>query len=439
MWAYNSVFYQIYPIGFCGAPTCNDGECVPRIRKLMEWSDYFKELGFDSILLNPIFESDNHGYDTRDFKNIDCRLGTNKDFADVCKDLHEHKVKIVLDGVFNHVGRGFWAFKDVQEKKWDSPYKDWFHINFDGNSQYNDGFWYEGWEGHFELVKLNLQNPAVVDYLLDCVKFWVDTFDIDGLRLDVAYSLDHNFMRRLRSFTQELKPGFALIGEVLFGDYNLIVNDEMLHSCTNYECYKGIFSSFNSMNMFEIAHSLHRQYGADQWCIYRGKHLMSFVDNHDVTRLASILTNKNHIPLAYGLLFGMPGIPCLYYGSEWGEEGVKAPDNDYALRPCFEKPEPNELTELIKQLIAIRQSSDALCNGSYRNVVLTNHQLVFERMSDKEKILVAINASGDAFTANHGDLNGHMTELLSDKEICLTGQLEMEPYSIQYLRINECK
>lgn len=437
MWAYNSVFYQIYPIGFCGAPTCNDGECVPRIRKLMEWSDYFKELGIDSILLNPIFESDNHGYDTRDFKNIDCRLGTNKDFADVCKDLHEYKVKIVLDGVFNHVGRGFWAFKDVQEKKWDSPYKDWFHISFDGNSQYNDGFWYEGWEGHFELVKLNLQNPAVVDYLLDCVKFWVDTFDIDGLRLDVAYSLDHNFMRRLRSFTQELKPGFALIGEVLFGDYNLIVNDEMLHSCTNYECYKGIFSSFNSMNMFEIAHSLHRQYGADQWCIYRGKHLMSFVDNHDVTRLASILTNKNHIPLAYGLLFGMPGIPCLYYGSEWGEEGVKAPDNDYALRPCFEKPEPNELTELIKQLIAIRQSSDALCNGSYRNVVLTNHQLVFERMSDKEKILVAINASGDAFTANHGDLNGHMTELLSDKEICLTGQLEMEPYSIQYLRINE--
>ena len=437
MWAYNSVFYQIYPIGFCGAPTCNDGECVPRIRKLMEWSDYFKELGIDSILLNPIFESDNHGYDTRDFKNIDCRLGTNKDFADVCKDLHEHKVKIVLDGVFNHVGRGFWAFKDVQEKKWDSPYKDWFHINFDGNSQYNDGFWYEGWEGHFELVKLNLQNPAVVDYLLDCVKFWVDTFDIDGLRLDVAYSLDHNFMRRLRSFTQELKPGFALIGEVLFGDYNLIVNDEMLHSCTNYECYKGIFSSFNSINMFEIAHSLHRQYGADQWCIYRGMHLMSFVDNHDVTRLASILTNKNHIPLAYGLLFGMPGIPCLYYGSEWGEEGVKAPDNDYALRPCYEKPEPNELTELIKQLIAIRQSSDALCNGSYRNVVLTNHQLVFERMSDKEKILVAINASGDAFTANHGDLNGHMTELLSDKEICLTGQLEMEPYSIQYLRINE--
>ena len=162
MWAYNSIFYQIYPIGFCGAPVHNDGECVPRIRKIMEWSEYLEKLGVDSILLNPIFESDNHGYDTRDFKTIDCRLGTNEDFADVCQDLHNHNVKIVLDGVFNHVGRGFWAFKDVCEKKWDSPYKDWFHINFDGNSCYNDGFWYEGWEGHFELVKLNLQNPAVI-------------------------------------------------------------------------------------------------------------------------------------------------------------------------------------------------------------------------------------------------------------------------------------
>ena len=345
MWAYEGIFYQIYPIGFCGAPTANDGKTVSRILKLKDWSSYLESLGISSILLNPIFESDNHGYDTRDYKKIDCRLGTNEDFEEVCKDLHAHNVKIVLDGVFNHVGRGFWAFKDVQEKKWDSPYKDWFCINFDGNSCYNDGFWYEGWEGHFELVKLNLANSAVVDYLLECVKGWIDEFDIDGLRLDVAYCLDRNFMKRLRSFCQELKPDFALIGEVLFGDYNQIVNDEMLHSCTNYECYKGIYSSFNSMNMFEIAHSLNRQYGPEQWCIYRGKHLMSFVDNHDVTRIASILTNKNHLPLTYGLLLGMPGVPCIYYGSEWGEEGVKAPNNDYALRPCFEEPKPNELTE----------------------------------------------------------------------------------------------
>ena len=434
MWAYEGIFYQIYPIGFCGAPTANDGKTVSRILKLKDWSSYLESLGISSILLNPIFESDNHGYDTRDYKKIDCRLGTNEDFAEVCKDLHAHNVKIVLDGVFNHVGRGFWAFKDVLEKKWDSSYKDWFCINFDGNSCYNDGFWYEGWEGHFELVKLNLANPAVVDYLLECVKGWIDEFDIDGLRLDVAYCLDRNFMKRLRSFCQELKPDFALIGEVLFGDYNQIVNDEMLHSCTNYECYKGIYSSFNSMNMFEIAHSLNRQYGPEQWCIYRGKHLMSFVDNHDVTRIASILTNKNHLPLTYGLLLGMPGVPCIYYGSEWGEEGVKAPNNDYALRPCFEEPKPNELTEEIKKMIHVRTGSNALCHGSYRNVVLTNHQLIFERRTDDERMLVAINASDAPFTAHNGELGGTMTDLLTGNEIQMSGQLEMPPYSVQYLK-----
>lgn len=434
MWAYEGIFYQIYPIGFCGAPTANDGKTVSRILKLKDWSSYLESLGISSILLNPIFESDNHGYDTRDYKKIDCRLGTNEDFAEVCKDLHAHNVKIVLDGVFNHVGRGFWAFKDVQEKKWDSPYKDWFCINFDGNSCYNDGFWYEGWEGHFELVKLNLANSAVVDYLLECVKGWIDEFDIDGLRLDVAYCLDRNFMKRLRSFCQELKPDFALIGEVLFGDYNQIVNDEMLHSCTNYECYKGIYSSFNSMNMFEIAHSLNRQYGPEQWCIYRGKHLMSFVDNHDVTRIASILTNKNHLPLTYGLLLGMPGVPCIYYGSEWGEEGVKAPNNDYALRPCFEESKPNELTEEIKKMIHVRTGSNALCHGSYRNVVLTNHQLIFERRTDDERMLVAINASDAPFTAHNGELGGTMTDLLTGNEIQMSGQLEMPPYSVQYLK-----
>ena len=441
MWAYNETFYQIYPIGFCGAPVHNDGVTEHRILKIGEWAEYLGDLGIGSIILNPIFESDNHGYDTRDFRKIDCRLGTNEDFKEVCEKLHDNNVKIILDGVFNHVGRGFWAFKafkDVQEKKWDSPYKDWFHISFDGNSAYNDGFWYEGWEGHFELVKLNLQNPAVVDYLLDCVKMWIEEFGIDGLRLDVAYCLDHNFMRRLRSFCEELKPGFALIGEVLFGDYNLIVNDEMLHSCTNYECYKGIFSSFNCMNMFEIAHSLNRQFGPEQWCIYRGKHLMTFVDNHDVTRIASILTNKNHLPLAYGLLFGMPGIPCIYYGSEWGEEGVKAPDNDYALRPCFEEPKPNELTDFIKELIEVRRNSDALCNGSYRNVVITNHQLIFERRTDNERVLVAINAGDSEFTAGNGELQGNFTELLANADeienITLNGQLTMPAYSVQFLK-----
>ena len=226
-----------------------------------------------------------------------------------------------------------------------------------------------------------------------------------------------------------------MIGEVLFGDYNLIVNDEMLHSCTNYECYKGIYSSLNSMNLFEIAHSLNRQYGPEQWCIYRGKHLMSFVDNHDVTRIASILTTPAHLPLAYGILFGMPGIPCIYYGSEWGEEGIKTPDNDYALRPCFDAPKPNDLTEYIKLLIRTRQKSDVLCNGAYRNIVIQNHQLVFERCSDSERVIVAINASDQPYTAWHSDLNGEGRDLLADSILRLAGKMELPPYSVQYVKI----
>ena len=434
MWAYESVFYQIYPLGFCGAPFENDGILEHRILKVNDWIPHIQKLGANAIYFSPVFESDTHGYNTRDYTKIDTRLGTNEDFKLVCDHLHKAGIKVVLDGVFNHVGRGFWAFQDVLKNRWDSPYKDWFQINFDGNSNYNDGLWYEGWEGNFDLVKLNLRNEEVVQHIFAAIKGWVEEFDIDGLRLDVAYCLDHDFLRRLRSFCDSLKQDFFLVGETLHGDYNQWMNDSMLHSVTNYECYKGLYSSFNSMNMFEIAHSLHRQFGSDQWCIYRGKHLMTFVDNHDVTRLASILTNKKHIPLAYGLLMGMPGIPCLYYGSEWAEPGEKAPDNDYALRPCFEEPKPNELTEFIKKLIRVRQESDALCNGAYKNVVIQNHQLVFERCSEKERVIVAINAADYPYTANAGELNGTAADLLTGETVTMNGQLELKPYSVQYLK-----
>ena len=145
MWFEEAVFYQIYPLGFCGAPFENDGIPESRILKVLDWIPHMKKLGINAIYFSPVFESDTHGYNTRDYGLIDTRLGTNDDFKKVVDALHEEGIKVVLDGVFNHVGRGFWAFKDVQEKKWDSPYKDWFHLSFEGNSNYNDGFWYEGW------------------------------------------------------------------------------------------------------------------------------------------------------------------------------------------------------------------------------------------------------------------------------------------------------
>lgn len=289
MWTDNSVFYQIYPLGFCGAPFENDGNPVSRINKIYEWIPHIKKLGADAIYFSPVFESDTHGYNTRDYKKIDVRLGTNEDFAKLCHALKENGIKVVLDGVFNHIGRGFFAFQDVLKNRESSPYRDWFHIDFGGNSNYNDGLWYEGWEGNYDLVKLNLRNEAVISHIFEAISFWVQKFDIDGLRLDVAYCLDRDFLKRLRSFCDGLKPEFVLIGELLHGDYNQFVNDEMLHSCTNYECYKGLFSSFNSMNMFEIIHSLLRQFGPENWTLYKGKHLLCFVDNHDVSRIASNL------------------------------------------------------------------------------------------------------------------------------------------------------
>ncbi len=428
MWAYESVFYQIYPLGFCGAPFENDGVETNRISKVIDWIPHIKELNCNAIYFSPVFESDNHGYNTRDFKKIDCRLGSNEDFKKVCNALHENDIKVVLDGVFNHVGRGFWAFQDVLKNREGSAYKDWFYISFDGNSNYNDGLWYEGWEGHFDLVKLNLNNPEVVNHIFECIKGWIEEFDIDGLRLDVAYSLSHDFLRNLRCFCDSLKPDFVLIGELLHGDYSAFVNHEMLHSATNYECYKGLYSSFNSMNLFEICHSLKNQFGPEDWCKYRGMHLLCFVDNHDVSRIASILTNEKHLPLIYALMFGMPGIPCVYYGSEWGAKADKS-EGDPALRVSFDTPESNDLTDWISKLAKAHQQSKAICYGDISLPVLTNRQCIIRRQFEDEVVYIAINADENAYTAHFDAGFGMAIDLITGEKHDFGGGSEIPAYS----------
>ena len=433
MWAYESVFYQIYPLGFCGAPFENDGILEHRILKVNDWIPHIQKLGANAIYFSPVFESDTHGYNTRDYTKIDTRLGTNEDFKLVCDHLHKAGIKVVLDGVFNHVGRGFWAFQDVLKNRWDSPYKDWFQINFDGNSNYNDGLWYEGWEGNFDLVKLNLRNEEVVQHIFAAIKGWVEEFDIDGLRLDVAYCLDHDFLRRLRSFCDSLKQDFFLVGETLHGDYNQWMNDSMLHSVTNYECYKGLHSSFNSMNMFEINHSLLRQFGPENWTLYKGKHLLSFVDNHDVSRIASVLTNEKHLPLIYAMAFGMPGIPCVYYGSEWGTKAKK--EEDPALRVSFDAPQWNDLTTFISKLAEAKKHSQALNYGDFRSVLLTNRQCIFERKTDSERVLVAINADGENFHAEFDAGCGTAVDLITGETHDFGGGSDLPPYSAAYWKM----
>ena len=428
MWAYETSFYQIYTLGFCGAPFENDGKLEHRILKVLNWIPHLKKLGVGAVMFNPVFESDTHGYNTRDYRKIDVRLGTNADFKKVCKALHKEGIRIVLDAVFNHAGRGFFGFTDVLEKRWDSQYKDWFNISFDGNSNYNDGLWYEGWEGNYDLVKLNLRNPVVADYLLESAKFWVDEFDIDGLRLDVAYCLDTEFIKRLRRESAGWKEDFFLMGEMIGGDYNRIMGDELCHSATNYECYKGMHSALNSMNLFEIVHSLLRQFGPENWTLYRGKHLLSFVDNHDVSRIASILQRPEHLKLIYTLMFGMPGIPTVYYGSEWGTKADKS-QGDPALRPCFEAPEWTELTDTIAHLCEAKKLSKALSYGDFKSLVLTNRQCIFERECAEDRVMVVINADENQFHADFNARAGRAKDLISGAEIDFGGGLDIPPYT----------
>lgn len=425
-WYENAVFYHIYPIGYLGCPRQNDFTSEPthKILRVIDDIPHIKELGCNAIYFGPVFESSAHGYDTADYTKIDRRIGTNEDFKKVCDALHENGIKVVVDGVFNHVGRDFWAFKDVREHKLGSAKKDWFHVR-EGNDGYNDGFWYEGWEGHYELVKLNLYNPEVKQYIKDCITGWKNEFGIDGLRLDVAYCLDLNFLKELHGHCKWLSEDFFLLGETLHGDYNRWMNPEMLDSVTNYECYKGLFSSFNEMNMFEIAHSINRQFGSENWCLYRGKHLYTFVDNHDVNRIATMLKTKEHLPLIYTLMFMMPGIPAVYYGSEFGVTGDKNQGGDDQLRPEFD-PEKmksegiRDLTEHISKLAEIEKEHPAAALGDYKQVQLTNRQYAFSRSAEGETLLTVINADANPFTFNL-NMGGEKENLLTGEEMELGG------------------
>jgi len=434
-WYEEAVFYHIYPLGLTGAPKYNtEGEVVHRLRELEPWIEHMKEYGFTAVYIGPLFESGSHGYDTRDYRMVDRRLGDNEDFRHFTKLCHDRGIRVVVDGVFNHTGREFFAFQDLKEKREQSSYRWWYQdVSFEGNTHYNDGFYYKAWRNCFELANLNLYDEGVRQYLFDVVRFWIDEFDIDGIRLDCADCLEFNFMRDLRRVADEKKEDFWLMGEVIHGDYARWTGDGMLHSVTNYELHKGLYSGHNDHNYFEIAHTIRRQFD-ENGGIYRGRRLYSFVDNHDVSRIASNLTNEKHLPLIYALCFGMPGIPCVYYGSEWGAKANKS-EGDPALRACFEEPEWNELTGWISRLAEAKKGSKALCYGAYRNVVLTNKQIIFERACDSERVLVAINADGAPYTAHFDAGCGMAEDLITGKPHDFGGGSELPPYSVAFWKM----
>lgn len=398
-WFEQALFYHIYALGFCGTPATNDfySQPVSRLDKVGDWLDHIQDLGLNAIYLGPLFESTSHGYDTADYYTVDRRLGTNADLANLSREMHARGMHLILDGVFNHVGRDFWAFKDVIEKGESSRYKDWFsNLCFGQASPYNDPFSYESWNGHFNLVKLNLDNPEVKDHLFNAVAMWIREFGIDGLRLDTADCLNMQFMRELSAFCRGIRPDFWMMGEVIHGDYRQWVNPKSLDSVTNYEAFKGLYSSHNDGNYFEIAFSLNRQFGDGG--IYKGLSLYSFADNHDVDRVASTLKDSTHLQPLYTILFTKPGIPSIYYGSEWGITGSKEKGGDAALRPELDlagfqdSPGNENLAPWIKSLIDLRKRSEALRSGKYHQVFVDHNQFAFARYVTDEVVLVCVNS-----------------------------------------------
>ena len=389
-WYDEAFFYHIYPLGLCGAPKTNSySEEAHRLRALWPWVEHLRKLGVTALYIGPLFESGSHGYDTTDYRRLDSRLGDNADLKEFVRFCHDNGMRVVVDAVFNHSGRDFFAFRDLKEHREQSPYRDWYcNVNFWNNNEYNDGFSYDNWGGYNLLAKLNQSNPQVVNYHLETVRFWVSEFDIDGLRLDAADVLDFDFMRALRGLADTIKPEFWLMGEVIHGEYGRWVNGQMLHAVTDYALHKALFSGHNDHNYFEIAHTLNRflQSGID--C----RKLYSFVDNHDVERIYTKLNDKRHWLPVHILLFCLPGIPSVYYGSEFGIEGHKARrGSDDEIRPELNMEKllagENPCLDAVCALGQIYRSEKALAWGDYRQLLLTTKQYAFCRGD----VLVAVN------------------------------------------------
>ena len=381
-WYDCAVFYHIYPLGMLGG-----GQKLPALEAVLP---HLCELGVNALYLGPIFMSSTHGYDTTDYFHVDARLGTDDDFAHFVAACHSHGVRVIVDGVFNHVGRDFWGFKEALRDGEKSIAWRWF-VGLTSDPNAPNGVRYDTWEGHETLVKLDLANPDTRNHLFGAVDSWIDRFDIDGIRLDAAACLTPDFIAALRKHVDARRQEFYLMGEVIHGDYRAWANEGMCNGTTNYEAYKGIWSSHNDNNFFEIAYTLNRQFG-DQG-IYRGLSMYSFVENHDVERLASKLRDSRDLFTSYAMMFFMPGIPSIYYGGEWGMRGKKGTgyEADLAIRPAIAPTdltsgnvaptgdEKNDLCKAIARFSKVRRSNDDIMLGSYAQVEVAPQHIIFKR------------------------------------------------------------
>ena len=382
-WVEHAIWWQVYPLGFVGAfpagQPVEPGE--HRLRRLVSWFDHAIELGTSGIALGPIFASRTHGYDTTDHYCIDPRLGDDADFDYLVAEARRRGLRVLLDGVFNHVGVDFPRYREA-------PHNDASARWFRGRPGHFHTF-----EGHSELVTLNHNNPEVADYTVDVMAHWLRR-GADGWRLDAAYAVPQPFWSAVLPRVRERYPEAWFVGELIHGDYAAAADAARFDSVTQYELWKAIGSSLNDGNFFEL-----------DWALQRHNEFLAsfapltFIGNHDVTRVASRLENPDHLAHALVILLTVGGVPSVYAGDEFGFRGVKEEryGGDDAVRPEFGSP-PTQLDAsgarvwaLHQYLIGLRRRHPWLHMASTTALRLDNRHYVYQVRSGDDVLLVALN------------------------------------------------
>ncbi|MES7191373.1 alpha-amylase family protein [Cutibacterium acnes] len=369
-WVDHLIGWHVYPLGFVGAPARLESQEVShRLAHLGAWLDHAVALGCSSLALGPVFSSASHGYDTLDYFTIDPRLGDDDDFDHLLQAAHARGLSVLLDGVFNHVSRRNRIVQDAQSAGPDSDagrMVRWCARRLDV------------FEGHSDLVALNHDNPAVREHVTRIMNYWCGR-GVDGWRLDAAYSVNPEFWAAVLPSVREKYPDVWIFGEVIHGDYASIVRASGMDSVTQYELWKGIWSSIESRNFFELDHALgrHNEF-SDAFTP------MTFVGNHDVTRIASRVGQDGAV-LATAILATIGGIPLIYYGDELAYRGVKEErfGGDDDIRPVFPA-SPADLSNLgadtlraHQSLLGLRRRHPWLVDARTESLDLTNERYVY--------------------------------------------------------------
>ena len=376
-WIAHAIWWQVYPLGFVGAFPADHPPSADehRLRRITDWLDHAVQLGASGIALGPIFASRTHGYDTTDHFSIDPRLGDDDDFDHLVAEARSRGLRILLDGVFNHVGTDFARYRDGDAA--------WFQKRGNGFATF---------EGHGELITLNHANPEVVSYTADVMAHWLRR-GADGWRLDAAYAVPDRFWAQVLPSVRREFPDAWFVGEVIHGDYTATVGAATFDSVTQYELWKAIWSSLNDGNFHELDWALKRHND------FLGTFVpLTFVGNHDVTRIASQLQNAAHLEHALVLLLTVGGTPSIYAGDESAYRGVKEErrGGDDAVRPEFTTaPDDSDVLRLHRYLIGLRRRHPWLHTATTSPLLLTNTQYVYRTAAGPESLIVALNI-GDA-------------------------------------------